>query len=56
MMTSLEQVQDVKDVSGKPREIALNLGINYCKNGDPPTEGMDLSKVAPLLEGDGQTQ
>ena len=46
------QQANVMDTSGKPREIALNMGINYCKNGDPPTEGMDLSKVAPLLEGD----
>lgn len=42
---------NVMDTSGKPRDIALNIGLNYCKNGDPPTEGMDLGKIAPLLEG-----
>ena len=42
---------NVMDIGGKPRDIALNIGLNYCKNGDPPTEGMDLGKVAPLLEG-----
>ena len=48
------QQANVMDTSGKPRDIAVNIGINYCKNGDPPTEGMDLGKVAPLLDGNAQ--
>lgn len=47
---------NVMDTSGKPRDIALNIGINYCKNGDPPTEGMDLGKIAPMLEGNPPVQ
>ena len=47
---------NVMDTSGKPRDIALNIGINYCKNGDPPTEGMDLGKIAPMLEGNPPAQ
>lgn len=47
------QQSNVLDTSGKPRDIALNLGINYCKNGSPPTEGMDLGSVAPMLESNG---
>jgi len=50
------QQANVLDTSGKPRDIALNIGVNYCKNGDPPTEGMDLGKVAPLLEGEIHSQ
>ena len=45
------QQANVPTTSGKFTDFAMNYGINLCKDGYPPTEGMDLSKVAPMLEG-----
>ncbi|MHB0992009.1 MAG: hypothetical protein ACYC0M_12125 [Burkholderiales bacterium] len=47
------QQANVPTNSGKFTDFAMDYGINLCKNGDPPTEGMDLSKVAPMLEDGG---
>ena len=51
----LEQA-NVMDKTGKPFTYSMNMGINYCKNGSPPTEGMDLGKVAPLLDSGAQNR
>ncbi|MHB1677907.1 MAG: hypothetical protein ACYCSS_10290 [Sulfuriferula sp.] len=45
------QQANVPTTSGKLADFAMDYGINLCKNGEPPTEGMDLGKVAPLFEG-----
>jgi hypothetical protein len=34
---------------GKPVEFAVDYGINLCRDGSPPTEGMDLEKVRDVL-------
>ena len=34
---------------GKPAEFAVDYGINLCRDGSPPTEGMDLEKVGKIL-------
>lgn len=41
---------NVLDIKGKPITFAMNIGINYCKNGEPPLEGMDIGKIVPLLK------
>ena len=46
------QQANVKDANGKLVDFRVDYGINLCKNGDPPVEGMDLGKVAPMLEGE----
>ena len=48
---SLRQ-DNVSTKQGKLVPFEINIGINLCKNGDPPNEGMDLGKIAPMLEGD----
>lgn len=45
------QQANVPTTSGKLADFAMDYGINLCKNGEPPTEGMDLGKVAPIIEG-----
>jgi hypothetical protein len=34
---------------GKPTELVVDYGINLCRDGSPPTEGMDLEKVGKVL-------
>lgn len=41
---------NVMDTKGKPITFSMNIGINYCKNGNPPIEGMDIGKVVPMLK------
>jgi hypothetical protein len=41
---------NVLDIKGKPITFAMNIGINYCKNGEPPLEGMDIGKIVPMLK------
>jgi hypothetical protein len=50
---SLRQ-DDVPTKQGKLIPFEIDIGINLCKNGDPPTEGMDLGKIAPMLENGGK--
>lgn len=35
-------------------QFGIDYGINLCRDGSPPTEGMDLEQVRPILEGVGQ--
>jgi hypothetical protein len=34
---------------GKPVEFAVDYGINLCRDGSPPTEGMDLEKFGKAM-------
>ena len=40
---------NVMTKEGKPVEFAVDYGINLCRDGNPPTEGMDLEKVGKAL-------
>jgi len=37
---------------GEPIEFAVDYGINLCRDGSPPTEGMDLEKIGKALGSD----
>jgi len=37
---------NVMTKEGKPVEFTLDYGLNMCRNGQPPTEGMDLGNIA----------
>lgn len=41
---------NVMTKEGKPVEFAVDYGINLCRDGSPPTEGMDLEQVGKILE------
>ena len=43
------QQANVLTTDGKLVDFAIDIGLNYCKNGDPPAEGMDLGKIAPFI-------
>lgn len=34
---------------GQTIDFAIDYGINLCRDGSPPTEGMDLEKVGEVL-------
>jgi len=34
---------------GKTTEFSVNYGINLCRDGSPPTEGMDLEQIGKAL-------
>jgi hypothetical protein len=40
---------NVMTKEGKPVEFAVDYGINLCRDGSPPTEGMDMEKVGNVL-------
>jgi hypothetical protein len=40
---------NVMTKEGKPVEFAVDYGINLCRDGSPPTEGMDLEKIGKAL-------
>jgi hypothetical protein len=40
---------NVMTKEGKPVEFVVDYGINLCRDGSPPTEGMDLEKVGKAL-------
>lgn len=40
---------NVPTKDGKTAEFAIDYGINLCRDGSPPTEGMDLEKVGKAL-------
>jgi hypothetical protein len=40
---------NVMTKEGKPTELVVDYGINLCRDGSPPTEGMDLEKVGKVL-------
>ena len=33
----------------------IGYGLNMCRDGSPPTEGMDLEQASPILEGIGKS-
>ena len=35
-------------------QFGIDYGINLCRDGSPPTEGMDLEKASQVLEGIGR--
>jgi len=35
-------------------QFGIDYGINLCRDGSPPTEGIDLEQASPILEGVGQ--
>ena len=41
---------NVMTKEGKPVEFAVDYGINLCRDGSPPTEGMDMEKVGKALD------
>lgn len=40
---------DVPTKDGGKTEFAVDYGINLCRDGSPPTEGMDLEQVGKAL-------
>lgn len=40
---------NVMTKEGKPVEFAVDYGINLCRDGSPPTEGMDLEQIGKAL-------
>jgi hypothetical protein len=40
---------NVMTKEGKPVEFIVDYGINLCRDGSPPTEGMDLEEVGKAL-------
>lgn len=44
----LKQV-NVQAKDGKSAEFGIDYGVNLCRDGSPPTEGMDLEQVGKLL-------
>jgi len=43
---------NVQTKDGKSVEFDIDYGLNYCRDGTPPTEGMDLESVGKLLSKD----
>lgn len=37
-------------------EFGINYGINLCRDGSPPTEGVDLEQASRILEGVGRRE
>jgi hypothetical protein len=40
---------NVPTKDGQTIDFAIDYGINLCRDGSPPTEGMDLEKVGEVL-------
>lgn len=40
---------NVMTKDGKPTEFAVDYGINLCRDGSPPVEGMDMEQVGKAL-------
>jgi hypothetical protein len=40
---------NVQAKDGKSVEFGIDYGVNLCRDGNPPTEGMDLEQVGKLL-------
>jgi hypothetical protein len=41
---------DVPTTDGKTADFGVDYGLNMCRDGSPPTEGMDLEQTSPILE------
>ncbi len=46
---------DVPTTDGKTADFGVDYGLNMCRDGSPPTEGMDLEQTSPILEGIGKS-
>ena len=46
---------DVPTTDGKTADFGVDYGLNMCRDGRPPTEGMDLEQTSPILEGIGKS-
>jgi hypothetical protein len=44
------QQANVMTTDGKLVDFTVDYGGNLCKNGSPPTEGMDIGAIAPIVE------
>jgi hypothetical protein len=44
---------NVMTKEGKPTEFVVDYGINLCRDGSPPTEGMDFGEVGKALSSGG---
>lgn len=40
---------NVQAKDGKSAEFGIDYGVNLCRDGSPPTEGMDLEQVGKVL-------
>ena len=40
---------NVQAKDGKSAEVEIDYGVNLCRDGSPPTEGMDLEQVGKVL-------
>ena len=41
---------DVPTSDGKRADFGIDYGLNMCRDGSPPTEGMDLEQASKVLE------
>jgi hypothetical protein len=47
---------DVPTSEGRTADFVVDYGLNMCRDGSPPTEGMDLEQTSPILEGFGRSE
>jgi len=47
---------NVPTKDGKSAEFGIDYGVNLCRDGSPPTEGMDLEQVGRALRDRQQSQ
>jgi hypothetical protein len=47
---------DVPTSEGRTADFVVDYGLNMCRDGSPPTEGMDLEQTSPILEGIGRSE
>lgn len=40
---------NVPTKDGKPIDFGMDYGMNVCRDGSPPTEGMDMEQVGKML-------
>ena len=41
---------DVQTSEGQTADFVIDYGLNMCRDGSPPTEGMDLEQASKVLE------
>lgn len=42
---------DVPTSEGQSADFVIDYGLNMCRDGSPPTEGMDLEQASKVLDG-----
>jgi hypothetical protein len=47
---------EVPTSDGQTADFSIDYGLNMCRDGSPPTEGMDLEQTSPILEGIGRSR